>query len=47
MSYLAEHNVTKFSIIIEVPDEDGEPFRLMAALEYQPDDKVLRLLTFY
>lgn len=47
MSYLAEHNVTKFSIVIEVPDEVGEPFRLMAALEYRPDDKVLRLLTFY
>jgi len=47
MSYLAEHNVTKFSIVIEVPDEDGDPFRLMAALEYRPDYKVLRLLTFY
>lgn len=47
MSYLAEYNVTKFSIIIEVPDKNGEPFRLMAALEYRPDDKVLRLVTFY
>lgn len=47
MSYLAEYNVTKFSIIIEVPDKNGEPFRLMAALEFRPDDKVLRLVTFY
>lgn len=47
MSHLSEYNVTKFSIVIEVSDEDGEPFRLMAALEYRPNDKVLRLLTFY
>lgn len=47
MSYLAEHKVTKFSIIIEVVDAGGEPFRLMAALEYLPNDKVLRMLTFY
>lgn len=47
MSYLADHKVTKFSIIIEVVDAGGEPFRLMAALEYLPNDKVLRLLTFY
>ncbi|SDY93755.1 hypothetical protein [Citreimonas salinaria] len=47
MSHLEEHNVTKFSIIIEVPDANGEPFRLMAALEYRPDDRVLRLITFY
>lgn len=47
MSYLEEHNVTKFSIIIEVEGKDGHPFRLMAALDYRPDDKILRLVTLY
>lgn len=47
MSYLQEYNVTKFSIIIEIEGRDRHPFRLMAALEYRPDDKVLRLLTLY
>lgn len=47
MSYLAEHNVTKFNIVIEIPGKDEHPFRLMAALEYRPDDKALRLVTFY
>jgi hypothetical protein len=47
MSYLAEHNVTKFSIVIEVAGKEGRPFRLMAALEYRPDEKVLRLVTLY
>lgn len=47
MSYIEEHGVTKFSIVIEVFNRDREPFRLMAAIEYRPDDKVLRLVTFY
>lgn len=47
MSYLEEYNVTKFSIIIEIEGKDGYPFRLMAALEYRPDDKILRLVTLY
>jgi len=47
MSYLEEHNVTKFSIIVEVSGKDDHPFRLMAALDYQPDDRVLRLVTLY
>ncbi len=47
MSYLEEHNVTKFNILIEIVRKGGEPFRLMAALDYRPDDKVLKLITFY
>jgi hypothetical protein len=47
MSYLEQYNVTKFSIIIEIEGKDGHPFRLMAALDYRPDDKVLRLVTLY
>lgn len=47
MSYVSDHSVTKFNIIIEISGKDGEPFRLMAALEYKPDDKILRLITFY
>jgi hypothetical protein len=48
MMFDAEHNVTKFNIIIELRDvENGKPTRLLAALEYRPVDKVLRLITFY
>lgn len=47
MSHLEDYNVTKFSIVIEVLDKNSEPFRLMAALEYRPGNKELRLLTLY
>lgn len=47
MSYSPEHSVTKFNIVIEIARNDGRPFRLMAALEYKPEDKILRLITFF
>jgi hypothetical protein len=47
MSHLEDYNVTKFSIVIEVVGKNSEPFRLMAALEYRPGNKELRLLTLY
>lgn len=47
MSFSAEHNVTKFNTVIEINRNENEPFRLLAALEYQPDKKTLRLITMY
>lgn len=46
--FLEAHNVAKFNIIIEIPS--GlllEPTRLLAALEYMPEQKTLRLLTLF
>ena len=39
--------IVKFNVIIEVGTADSEPTRLLAALEYQPDNAVLRLLTLF
>lgn len=42
------HNITKFNIIIELPPAaDRLATRLLAALEYQPDRKTLRLITLF
>ena len=43
-----EHNVMKFNIILEFPTKVNRPVtRLLAALEYNPDRRKLRLLTLY
>jgi hypothetical protein len=48
MSVNADYNVTKFNVIIELPAVgDRPPTRLLAALEYQPERKTLRLITLY
>lgn len=48
MAFDVEHNIQKFNIIIELPSVDeARPVRLLAALEYQAVNKVLRLLTLY
>jgi hypothetical protein len=42
------HNTTKFNIIVELPPERSRPAtRLLAALEYEPDRKTLRLITLF
>lgn len=42
------HNVTKFNIVIELrPSADRPATRLLAALEYRPDPRSLRLITLY
>ncbi len=42
------YNVTKFNIVIELPPAADRPAtRLLAALEYQPDPRSLRLITLY
>lgn len=45
MTYLKNHGVTKFNIIVEKEVSDGVPIRLMVALEYMPIDRKLRLIT--
>lgn len=48
MSYLEEHDVRKFNVIIEVTSpEDGRIVRLCASLEYKPLDGCLRVITLY
>jgi hypothetical protein len=48
MAFLEKHNVTKFNLIVEVPRQDGGyPTRLLAALEYRPTDKTLRVITLH
>ena len=48
MSFNQMHNVTKFNVIIELPPSADRPAtRLLAALEYQPDQKKLRLITLF
>lgn len=46
MTYIEEHNVMKFNIIVEIPS-DQTPVRLLAALEYIPDRHILRLITLF
>ena len=43
-----EHNVTIFNIVLEFPSRKSRPAtRLLAALEYKPDHRKLRLITLY
>jgi hypothetical protein len=46
MTFLQEHNVVKFNLMVEIPQPHSRyPTRLVAALEYKPQDKLLRLIT--
>lgn len=48
LSYNCEHNVTKFSVILEFNgSKKRDRFRLKATLEYKPEKKILRLITLY
>lgn len=48
LSFNSEHNVFKFNIIIEFnTNQEKLATRLLAALEYRPLEKVLRLITLY
>lgn len=48
LSFLSEHSVMKFNLIVEVPRKDGGfPARLVAAMEYRPEEEVLRLITLH
>ena len=49
LEYRAALDLTKFNVIVELPPREGgdQPTRLVAALEYRPNDQVLRLITLY
>ncbi|MDE0925100.1 hypothetical protein [Aurantimonas coralicida] len=48
LSFSAEHDVIKFNVIVEIPQsKTSERTRLLAVLEYQPEEKLLRLITLY
>lgn len=46
LTFLDEHDVVKFNVLVEVARSDGGyPARLVASLEYIPEDEVLRVIT--
>ncbi len=48
LAYLPEHGVIKFNVMLEIPRIDGGyPTRVVAALEYQPVKKHLRVITLH
>lgn len=48
MTYLEEHDVSKFNLLLEFEHRGGgHPTRMTAALEYRPIERVLRLITLH
>lgn len=47
LKYLAQHDVMTFNIMLEIGRSDGHPTRLIAALEYKPEQKILRVITLH
>jgi hypothetical protein len=47
MEFLEEHDVMKFSLMIEIERGEGYPTRLAAAFEYLPWDRRVRLITLH
>jgi hypothetical protein len=48
LSYLSQHQVIKFNVMLEIARSDGGyPTRVLAALEYQPTKKNLRVITLH
>jgi len=48
LEYVAEHAAMKYNIILEVPAKNqAGAVRFLAALEYRPQDKQLRLITLF
>jgi hypothetical protein len=48
LDYLEEHDVIKFNLMLEVARRGGGyPTKLTAALEYRPQQKLLRVITLY
>jgi hypothetical protein len=45
--YLDQHDVTKFNIMLELDRSDGYPTRMVASLEYMPEQKTLRVITLH
>jgi hypothetical protein len=47
MTYLPEHGVTKFNVIIEAEPSPSDRFRLLCGLAYLADGKSLRVITLF
>lgn len=48
MEFLEDHGVAKFNVILEIPSTSSAyPTRLLASLEYRPEQKLLRLITLF
>jgi hypothetical protein len=48
LQFREEHDVSLFNIILEIAAASRrKPIRLMASLEYHPDQNVLRLVTLF
>jgi hypothetical protein len=48
LAYLPDHDVIKFNVMLEIPRTDGGyPTRVLAALEYRPTHKNLRVITLH
>lgn len=48
LRYLKDHDVKIFNVVIEVPrSASGRIARMNVALEYKPDDHLLRMITLY
>lgn len=48
LACLPDHEVIKFNVMLEIPRVDGgHPTRVLAALEYQPTRKNLRVITLH
>lgn len=47
MTFTEAHNTTKFNIILEFINDEGNHSRHIAAMEYMSDRRALRLITFF
>lgn len=47
LEHLEQHRVMKFNLMIELKRPSGPPARRLVGLEYKPDEKELRVLTFF
>jgi hypothetical protein len=48
LEYQAAFDITKFNVILELSAREGrQPVRLLATLEYRPDNQVLKLITLF
>ncbi|WP_161939609.1 hypothetical protein [Paramesorhizobium deserti] len=48
MTFDAQHDVAKFNVNIELPRRKASGhIRLLASMEYKPEEKQLRLITLY
>ena len=47
MTYVGEHDTSKFNVMLEARSPAGKPFRFLAALEFIGDERKIRLITLF